>query len=106
MGKKKSKAQDSSKVWSLMALASGIGGATIAKKAEKHFKCPQDIEWALDRDLQDGENLLLLQCRPETVWSGVERAPAFDPKDQMMSWITSSITVPTKVHSGGGHRHG
>ena len=33
MGKKKSKAQDSSKVWSLMALASGIGGATIAKKA-------------------------------------------------------------------------
>jgi len=43
--------------------------ATIAKKAEKHFKCPQDIEWALDRDLPDGENLLLLQSRPETVFS-------------------------------------
>lgn len=43
--------------------------ATIAKKAEKHFKCPQDIEWALDRDLPDGQNLLLLQSRPETVHS-------------------------------------
>jgi pyruvate,water dikinase len=43
--------------------------AAIAKRAEKHFKCPQDIEWALDRDLPDGENLLLLQSRPETVFS-------------------------------------
>ncbi len=43
--------------------------ATIAKKAEKHFKTPQDIEWALDADLPDGENLLLLQSRPETVFS-------------------------------------
>ncbi|TFB87500.1 phosphoenolpyruvate synthase [Cryobacterium algoricola] len=43
--------------------------AAIAKRAEKHFRCPQDIEWALDRDLPDGENLLLLQSRPETVFS-------------------------------------
>lgn len=43
--------------------------AAIAKKAEKHFKTPQDIEWALDRDLPEGENLLLLQSRPETVFS-------------------------------------
>ncbi|HUG49830.1 MAG TPA: PEP/pyruvate-binding domain-containing protein, partial [Terrimesophilobacter sp.] len=37
--------------------------------AEKHYGCPQDIEWALDRDLPDGANLLLLQARPETVHS-------------------------------------
>ena len=43
--------------------------AAIAKKAEKHFRAPQDIEWALDRDLPDGDNLLLLQSRPETVHS-------------------------------------
>ena len=43
--------------------------ATLAKRAEKHYKCPQDIEWALDADLPDGENLLLLQARPETVHS-------------------------------------
>lgn len=43
--------------------------AAIAKRAEKHFGSPQDIEWAIDRTLPDGENLLLLQSRPETVWS-------------------------------------
>lgn len=43
--------------------------AQMAKRAEKHYKCPQDIEWALDADLPDGENLLLLQSRPETIHS-------------------------------------
>jgi pyruvate, water dikinase len=43
--------------------------ARMAKRAEKHYKCPQDIEWALDADLPDGDNLLLLQSRPETVHS-------------------------------------
>ena len=43
--------------------------AAVAKLAERHFQTPQDIEWALDRDLPDGENLMLLQSRPETVWS-------------------------------------
>lgn len=43
--------------------------AAMAKRAEKHFGVPQDIEWAIDRGLPEGENLLLLQSRPETVWS-------------------------------------
>lgn len=48
--------------------------AVMAKRAEKHYKCPQDIEWALDADLPDGENLLLLQSRPETIHSnGVKK---------------------------------
>jgi pyruvate,water dikinase len=49
--------------------------AGIAKRAEKHFKAPQDIEWALDADLPDGENLLLLQSRPETVFSSKPKEP-------------------------------
>jgi pyruvate, water dikinase len=43
--------------------------ARLAKRAERHYGCPQDIEWALDADLPDGHNLLLLQSRPETVHS-------------------------------------
>jgi len=42
---------------------------SLCKKVEQHYKTPQDIEWALDGDLPDGENLTLLQSRPETVWS-------------------------------------
>ena len=43
----------------------------IGRKVERHYGKPQDIEWALD---QDG-NLLLLQSRPETVWSAKDAAP-------------------------------
>ncbi|MGX4693320.1 PEP/pyruvate-binding domain-containing protein [Streptomyces sp. JNUCC 63] len=43
--------------------------AAMAKRAEKHYRCPQDIEWAFDADLPPGEDLLLLQARPETVHS-------------------------------------
>lgn len=41
----------------------------IAKSIEKHYGCPQDIEWAIDADLPEGQNFTLLQSRPETVWS-------------------------------------
>jgi pyruvate, water dikinase len=43
--------------------------ARLAKSLEKQNKCPQDVEWAIDADLPDGQNLLALQSRPETVWS-------------------------------------
>jgi pyruvate,water dikinase len=43
--------------------------ARLAKRAERHYGAPQDIEWAVDADLPAGENIVLLQSRPETVWS-------------------------------------
>ena len=43
--------------------------ARLAKRLERQNKCPQDVEWAIDADLPDGENLMALQSRPETVWS-------------------------------------
>jgi pyruvate,water dikinase len=46
-----------------------IGVAKLAKAAEKHYGSVQDVEWAIDADLPDGQNVLLLQSRPETVWS-------------------------------------
>ncbi len=41
----------------------------MAKKIEAHYGCPQDIEWAIDRDLSFPENMFIVQSRPETVWS-------------------------------------
>jgi pyruvate,water dikinase len=38
----------------------------IGRRIERHYGRPQDIEWAIDR--HTGE-ILLLQSRPETVWS-------------------------------------
>ena len=44
----------------------------IARDVERHYGCPQDIEWAIDRT---SGQVLLLQSRPETVWSAKESAP-------------------------------
>ena len=43
--------------------------ASLAKSLERSMGCPQDVEWAIDADLPEGENLVALQSRPETVWS-------------------------------------
>ncbi len=43
--------------------------ASIAKRCEQHAGKPQDVEWALDADLAAPDNIVLLQSRPETVWS-------------------------------------
>ena len=47
--------------------------AQMARRAEKHYGSPQDVEWAIDRHLPDGDNVVLLQSRPETVWSNRKR---------------------------------
>lgn len=79
--------------------------AGLAKRVEKLNGCPQDIEFAVDEDLPSGENLILLQCRPETVWANVKRAPAFDEDKGVVSWITGTITgsttkdIPRQTHT-------
>jgi len=45
---------------------------TIGRKVERHYGRAQDIEWAVERG---SEKILLLQSRPETVWSAKESAP-------------------------------
>jgi len=49
--------------------------AEIGRKVERHYGRPQDIEWAIDRR----GHILLLQSRPETVWSGKEKPPVAKP---------------------------
>jgi len=57
----------------------------VARQVERHYGCPQDIEWAIDAR----GALLLLQSRPETVWSSKDAAPAAratsDPLSHVMS---------------------
>ena len=49
--------------------------AELAKHIEEHYGGkPQDIEFAIDKDLSFPENVLIVQSRPETVWS-LEKMP-------------------------------
>lgn len=69
--------------------------ATLARTAERHYGCPQDIEWAVDADLPDGENIILLQARPETVWSKkVPASSALATSGDFMASIVSTLMSP------------
>lgn len=58
----------------------------IARQVERHYGRPQDIEWAVDRASSE---ILLLQSRPETVWSAKESAPAARPAENPLSHVMS-----------------
>ena len=59
--------------------------AELAKRVERHYGCPQDVEWALDAD----GAMRLLQSRPETVWSTRPRPPATRPASLYATGLTS-----------------
>jgi len=61
--------EDSRRRMQCLSDAEILAVARLAKRLEKQNRCPQDVEWAIDADLPDGENLLALQSRPETIWS-------------------------------------
>ena len=42
--------------------------AELARRVEKHYGKPMDIEWAIDADLPFPENIMLVQARPETIF--------------------------------------
>ena len=42
--------------------------AELAKRIEKHYNKPMDIEWAIDQDLDYPQNMFIVQARPETVF--------------------------------------
>jgi len=44
--------------------------ADIGRSVERHYGGPQDLEWAIDRAIDE---IFLLQARPETVWSQKRR---------------------------------
>jgi pyruvate,water dikinase len=57
--------------------------AELGKRIEQHYGKPQDIEWAIDKDIPYPSNIFIVQSRPETVWSAkVEQAPARGEAEQ------------------------
>ena len=58
----------------------------IGRKVERQYGRPQDIEWAVERETNE---ILLLQSRPETVWSAKEAAPVARPAEDPLSHVMS-----------------
>ena len=79
--------------------------AQLARRAEKHYGCPQDVEWAIDRHLPAGENVLMLQSRPETVWSQKQTQPLTRGGTDPMASIVSTLVSPLHQKSAPETRH-
>jgi pyruvate,water dikinase len=74
--------------------------AEFAKRIDQHYGKPQDIEWAIDRDMKFPENIFMVQTRPETVWSTqVATAPAI--KEAKPSMQPSEMKVVVKGLAAG-----
>ena len=65
----------------------------IARTVEQHYAAPQDIEWAICRDPETGENeISLLQSRPETVWATREVEPAAKPSAKAFDHVLDLLS--------------
>jgi pyruvate,water dikinase len=70
--------------------------ARIAKNIERHYGCPQDIEWAIEKDSPFPENVHILQSRAESVWSQRKKESVIGGKsgyELMMEKALSTIKV-------------
>lgn len=58
----------------------------LGRQVERHYGHAQDIEWAIEHG---SEQILLLQSRPETVWSAKEREPVARAADNPLAHVMS-----------------
>jgi pyruvate,water dikinase len=68
----------------------------IGKRIEEHYGCPQDIEWAIDKNLAFPENIFTVQSRPETVWSQRKKEPIIGKKSGYELLMEKALT-PVKL---------
>ena len=64
--------------------------ADLGCRVGDHYGTPQDVEWAIPAG-GTGQQIVLLQSRPETVWSGRAARPAVKPRarayDHVLDWL-------------------
>ena len=65
--------------------------AKIGKKIEGHFGVAQDIEWAIDNSLPFLQNVFVLQCRPEQIWSKEKVEPKLKTAGSLVGDIASLL---------------
>jgi len=66
--------------------------ARVGRRLERMHERPQDIEFAIDRDLPAGDNIVLLQCRPVTVLTP-PRPVVPGPRDALARFASSVLAA-------------
>lgn len=68
----------------------------IAKTIDRYYGKPYDIEFAIDADLAFPKNIIILQVRPESVWSKKAKEKKTAEKKDAMSRIVDQLITGTK----------
>jgi len=71
--------------------------ARVGKVIERHFGGPQDVEWAVDKDLLLPESVFMVQSRPETVWSQRQKGPIFTPRESTLDYVVDVLIRGKKL---------
>jgi len=77
----------------------------LARIIEQHYGKPQDIEWAIDRDIPFPANIFIVQSRPETVWSQKSAEALAKPETERMK-PTEMLNVIVKGIAAGKRGYG
>ena len=68
-----------------------------AKAIDKYYGKPYDIEFAIDADLSFPENVIVLQVRPESVWSKRKMEAKTEKKKDTMDRIISQLVTGVRI---------
>jgi pyruvate, water dikinase len=71
--------------------------ARVAQLVESHYGTPQDIEWAVTEGASASERIVLLQSRPETVWSGRAAGPIATAKGRPADHVFEHLSRVVQV---------
>lgn len=68
-----------------------------AKRIDQYYGKPYDIEFALDGDLSAPDDLIILQVRPESVWSKKAATAKTTKKKDAMDAIVSQLVMGVRM---------
>lgn len=71
--------------------------ARVSKAIDKYYGKPYDIEFAIDADLPFPDNVIILQVRPESVWSAKQASAKTERKADAMDHIVSQLVTGVKI---------
>ncbi len=69
----------------------------VSKVIDKYYGKPYDIEFAIDADLPFPENVIILQVRPESVWSKKADEGRTEQKKDAMDRIVSQLITGVRI---------